>query len=303
MSTTCPQLGANFALHRSSRRRLAVLLLGLATGALGELDPTCRAQADAPTLMRWHYGDGGDGGPNLNEPIVTDRPDFTEASSTVGRGVFQIESGYTYAFDDDGTESTIANSFPEMLIRVGVLADWLELRLAWDYLVEDVGDQRLSGAEDMYLGAKIGLTGQAGLLPEMAIMPQMTVPTGAGVFSAHEVQPGLNWLYGWDVTDTISTGGSTQYNRGSDEDTFNAFTAWSQSWTINYSLADNLGAYTEWFGIFPHSSDTERAQNYFDGGFTVLITDDVQWDIRAGVGLNDAADDYFVGSGLSMRFQ
>jgi len=27
----------------------------------------------------------------------------------------------------------------------------------------------------------------------------------------------------------------------------------------------------------------------------------VQWDVRAGVGLNDAADDYFVGTGLSVR--
>src|SRR5688572_11638984 len=38
---------------------------------------SCRAQA--PTLFQWSYGDGGDGGPDLNEPLVTDRPDFTEA--------------------------------------------------------------------------------------------------------------------------------------------------------------------------------------------------------------------------------
>jgi len=36
---------------------------------------------------------------------------------------------------------------------------------------------------------------------------------------------------------------------------------------------------------------------------TFLSSDDVQWDIRAGVGLNDAADDYFIGTGVSIRFK
>jgi hypothetical protein len=68
-------------------------------------------------------------------------------------------------------------------------------------------------------------------------------------------------------------------------------------------LCDQVGAYTEWFAIIPHSADTAATEQYFDGGFTVLVGNDVQWDIRAGVGLNDAADDYFVGSGLSIRFK
>ena len=50
------------------------------------------------------------------------------------------------------------------------------------------------------------------------------------------------------------------------------------------------------------SADTNRPQNYLNGGFTYLINDDMQWDIRAGVGLNEAADDFFVGSGLSVRY-
>ena len=40
-----------------------------------------------------------------------------------------------------------------------------------------------------------------------------------------------------------------------------------------------------------------------DGGFTLLLNNDVQWDVRAGVGLNDNADDYFAGMGLSLRFR
>jgi hypothetical protein len=264
------------------------------------------AAAQAPTLFQWGYGDGGEGGPDLSEPLVTDRPDFTEASSTVGRGVMQIEGGYTYTYDSDDTGSFKAHSFPETLLRVGVLAEWLEFRIAWNYAEEREtqfgGPSVLStGSEDLYLGFKIGLTGQEGILPEMALVPQMTVPTGSSEFSAGETLPGVNWLYGWDINDWLSTGGSTQANRALDDATGDPFLEMAQSWTINYGLAEWLGMYTEWFVIAPDGADTNPTEHYADGGFTFLVTNNVQLDIRAGVGLNEDADDYFVGSGFAIR--
>ena len=38
----------------------------------------------------------------LDEPLVTDRPDFTESSTTVGQGVVQLEMGYTFTGDSSG---------------------------------------------------------------------------------------------------------------------------------------------------------------------------------------------------------
>jgi outer membrane putative beta-barrel porin/alpha-amylase len=254
------------------------------------------------TLMQWSRGNSFEGGPDLDEPIVTDRPDFTEASVTVGRGVFQIESGYTYSFDNDGTQ-TIGHSYPETLFRLGMFAEWFEWRLAWNYAHEIVEGVERDGAEDLYLGFKLALTPQEGILPEMALVPQMTVPTGGRSFRADEAMPGVNWLYGWDINDWLGTGGSTQFNRTPDDATGEAYTQWAQSWTVNYGLTDRLGAYTEYFGFYPHSADTARVEHYIDGGFTYLFSDDIQWDIRGGVGLNASADDYFVGTGLSLRFK
>lgn len=76
----------------------------------------------------------------------------------------------------------------------------------------------------------------------------------------------------------------------------------AQSWTIAYTLTDKWGAYTEWFALIPDGAEMVRAEHYFNGGFTFLLCDDVQWDIRAGGGLNDAAIDSFFGTGLSIRF-
>ncbi len=253
------------------------------------------------TLFQWSYGTSFSGGPNLSEPLMTDRPDFTEASSTVGRRVLQIESGYTYSFNNDGSTQSIGHTYPESLFRYGFLADWLELRMATNFANQRIDSVSESGMTDLYLGVKLGLTPQEGILPEMALVPQMTVPSGADEFSSDQVLPGLNWLYGWDVNDLISTAGSTQFNRDLDGQTNASYTKWAQSWTIGYSLAEKVGAYTEWFAIFPSSADTEKPQHYFDGGVTYRFTNDIQWDVRGGVGLNEAADDYFVGSGLSIR--
>jgi len=280
---------------------LLVTVLALPTQAQRNYGP-CECQPRG-TLMQWSYGTSFSGGPDLDAPLVTDRPDFTEASSTVGLGVAQLEIGYTYGFDNDGTDQTITHSYAEPLLRVGILADWLEFRIFQSAVTQIENGVEESGATDLYLGFKIGLTPQEGLLPEMALIPQMTVPTGSDDFGSNDVLAGLNWIYGWEVSECIGTAGSTQFNRSEDDTTSRAFTRWAQSWTIAYSLTDRLGAYTEWFGLFPHSADTADTEHYFNGGFTVLLSNDVQWDIRGGVGLNDASEDYFVGTGLSLRFR
>jgi hypothetical protein len=289
--------------HNKSVRFQLPFLAALMVVVAGEPLSVEKCAAQSGTLMRWNSALADEGGPNLDEPMVTDRPDVTEASVTVGQGVVQIENGYTYSFDNDGTDQTIGDSFPETLVRVGVWADWFELRCAYNYAIEQVNGVRDSGSEDLYVGMKIALTGQAGILPEMAIVPQATLPTGDDPFSADEFQPGLNWLYSWDVNDFLSLAGSSQLNRTLEEIVNEAHTEFAQTFSLGYSLGERLGAYTEWFVFVPHSAEDARNEHYFNGGFTFHFTKNVMWDIRAGVGLDDDADDYFAGSGLSFRFQ
>lgn len=251
------------------------------------------------TLFRWR-----ETSPVIAEdsPIVTDRPDFTEASSTVGAGVVQLETGYTFVMDRDGGSTSTQHSVPEALLRLGVYRDWLELRAGWNFSAEYLPAASTSGAEDLYLGAKFGLTLQDGLFPEMSVVPQFTVPTGSGSRTADRVLPGVNLLYGWDLNDFLSAGGSTQFNQTIDGDTGSEFTEWAQSWTFGYTLGEQVGAYTEWFAFFPAGADSAQTEHYLNGGFTLRPTDDTQWDIRIGMGLNDAADDLFCGIGYSVRW-
>ena len=267
------------------------------------------------TLFSWGYGQPNEGGPPpLDEPLVTDRPDFTEASVTVGRGVAQVEAGYTYFSDDDGGATFRAHTFPETLLRVGVLAEWLELRFVWTYVVEETttggATFRDDGGDNLQLGMKIALTPQKGILPEMALIPQMFVPTGSDIFTGgqifptfnDDVLPGLNWIYAWEITDRLSLAGSTQGNRVVDE-TGHGFTLFAQSIAGGLSLTEQLGAYLEWFAFFPHSAvdPAEHEQQFLNGGFTYLVSNNFQLDIRSGLGLNREAENFFTGAGLSIR--
>lgn len=258
------------------------------------------------TLFLWSSAPTASGGPDLAEPLVTDRPDFTEASVTVGKGVAQLEFGYTYTSNTDAAESVASHSFGEALLRYGILEDWLEFRIAvfpvQELTVFEGESNSTAGHEDLYTGFKIALTPQAGLLPEMALIPQMNIPTGSRTFTSDKVEPGLNWIYGWELNDFISTAGSTQGNRRIDVTTGAAYLEMAQSWTVAYHLNEEWGAYTEWFALIPSGADNVHTQHYFNGGLTYLINQNVQFDIRAGIGLNAAADNYFLGTGLSVRF-
>ena len=88
------------------------------------------------------------------------------------------------------------------------------------------------------------------VLPETALILQMTVPTGSSELTADEVLPGVNFVYGWDINDNLSTGGQTQVNRALDDNAGDSYVEFAQSWTVGYSWTDELGSYAEWF-MFP----------------------------------------------------
>ena len=266
----------------------------------------CRVCATTGTLFQWSRGTQSGGGPNLAEPLVTDRPDFTEASVTVGAGVTQFELGYSYFNDRAPGAAFDGHVFPELLLRQGMFADWFEMRVGWTWLsdAEIVGNRKTtrSRSSDLLVGAKIALTPQQGILPEMAIVTQMFLPiSDEPILGGGEVLPGLNWLYSWDLGERLSTAGSSQLLKALDGATGDPFGLFAQSWTLGYSVRDGFGTYLEWFAIIPTGAESETTQHYLNGGFTYLISDNLQLDFRVGVGLSDAADDYFLGPGISVR--
>ncbi len=236
-------------------------------------------------------------------PLVGDRPDFTEATVTVGRGVVQIEFGYTLEYDRPGDEGGWAHSLGEPLLRAGLLADWLELRLGVSPVVERTGvdgGPGETGMEDLYLGLKLALMEQEGVRPAAALIPQMTLPTGSDAFTSDLTLPGVNLTYSWDVTGEVSLAGSTQLNRAAGG-SGGGYPEWAQSLAAGLAVGARTGLYAEWYAFFHREPGDPRTEHYANGGLTRLLAEDFQWDIRAGVGLNESAADMYAGTGASLR--
>jgi hypothetical protein len=244
--------------------------------------------------------------PNEPKPFELDRPDFIEASSTIGLGRVAIESGYTYSFNNDGGLQTISHSYPEALFRIGMLAEWFELRISQNYASErqrtaGVTISDVGGAEDLYLGCKLATTAQAQWLPESALILQMTVDSGDSDFTAGETLPGFNYVYSWQLTEHWDMAGSTAINR-SIETAGNDYAEIAQAWAFGYTVDDDARIYVESYGLLPHNAIDVKPQYYGDLGLSWFITPNLEVDVRFGIGLNDAADDYFTGAGGGIRF-
>jgi len=131
--------------------------------------------------------------PEEEERLDPDRPHFPEASTTVGKGRVVLESGYT--FKEKGS-SFFSHSYPEGLLRIGIFADWFEFRIGQNVFNQERTAAGVrtsaSGPQDLYLGVKLALAEQKHYLPQIALIPQMTVPTGGRAVTAGRVLPGLN---------------------------------------------------------------------------------------------------------------
>lgn len=249
-----------------------------------------------------------------DEPLETDRPDFTEASSVVGRGVLQIETGYTFSFDDEVGTRTRTHTAPEGVFRYGI-TDNVELRTVWNYTWTDSTTagvtEREDGADDLVLGFKFALTRQSGFIPESAIILDMSSPTGGSGITNEKDEFGSNYLYGWDLPGDKYLAGSFGYSTATQITAVPAppgarnldrHGIFHFSVTHGIPIAESWNAYFEYFGLYYHGLDGGRPQNYFDSGLTHLFNNNVQFDVRIGVGLNPSADDLFAGSGMSFRF-
>ncbi|WP_186774873.1 transporter [Allorhodopirellula solitaria] len=279
-------------------------------GACDSLDRDGTCNANRPhqrgtvgSLFRWSAGPGAGELPQPDSPLVSNRPSFTAASSVVGLGVFQIESGYQYTSDDGGGQRKHSSTYPNTQFRYGVFANWLELQCAFDFTSQSINGIDSTSANDLALGFKFGLTPQDHWRPQMALISQMNVGVDRGAGANEDVLPGINWIYSWSIGDSLAVTGSSQFNRAIDGVTDETYNQWAQSGVASYSLSDRASSFGEFYGLYPSNADTAGAQHYFDAGFLYLLSDNVQWDIRGGLGLNDRADDYFAGSGLTVRFR
>lgn len=258
------------------------LALALGCFVLGTLPPDARAQASRP----------------VEEPLVTDRPDFTESAVTVAPRRVQLELGYTFTRVGDEEQHALG----ELLVRAGVLT-WLEARVGLNSFALTRGSAGdADGLEDFTLGLKAVVARPAAdapaLLPEAALLLGADLPTGSDAFGADEIQPGATLALAWEPSNRVGLASNVGWaSLAADGERYGQGTA---SVALGYSIDESLSAYGEWYGLFPETRDGD-ASHYLNGGFAWRLGPDLQLDWRIGLGLGDPDPNWFSGAGLSLR--
>lgn len=239
-----------------------------------------------------------EGWSGLGDSLVTDRPDFTESTSTIPRGHFQIEGGTTVSRVEDADGTT----FGELLVRIGTGERW-ETRLGLgSYARVETPFDEFTGIEDPYAGIKVRFTGDPGDLapgqPAAALLLQTSIPAGDDGLTSDEWVPEAKLALAWELTPRFSLSSNLGYAYAVDADRFHQLSA---SLSGGLSITDRIGSFLEWYG-FSEETEDGPSTHYVNGGVTYLLNSDLQVDARVGTGLNEADPDWFVGIGAGVRF-
>lgn len=235
------------------------------------------------------------------EPLISDRPDFTESAETVPRNQTQIEAGYTFSRSGSTRDHTIG----EVLVR-HALNRRVELRVGLNsyQIVRDPIGGNVSGKDDPSIGFKVKLRDGSEKFalgrPDIALIVATTLPVGSRSLRENRLQPGGKLCLAWPLSSRTGLAANLNYDRASEGG--RSFDQFSASASLGYSLSERVGAFVEVYGFSPGSLGG-RDTKYFDGGLTYSLNPDFQLDVRAGLGLdNRVAPDYFVGAGVARRF-
>lgn len=234
--------------------------------------------------------------------LVTDRPDFTESTDVVGTGVAQLETGIAYEGDGEGSARTRGLTTPQALLRIG-LSRHTELRLGADGFVSETagvgaGAVRTSGGSDFELAVKFHLPTEKRLGIDLAIIPIVSLPIGSSAFTSGGVDPTVKigmargLPAGFDLSGNVNVSSLTEGDA--------RFTQTAVSASFGHDLVKGWGGYWEVYG-FSSVEKAGRPAWTFDTGVTHPVGPNRQVDMTVGYGLTDAAPNWFVSAGFSLR--
>ncbi|MCW3101956.1 MAG: hypothetical protein JWO09_396 [Bacteroidetes bacterium] len=229
------------------------------------------------------------------EPMETDRPDQTECSSIVPLHNLQIETGIVYTRNGKVQERY---NYPTTLFRLGLLPS-AELRIIggeWQAENQRLKDSTSTkGFQPVEIGTKIAVCQEKGIRPQTAFIGHLAfVPGDKQTKNRQAIVPNFRFSMSHSLTEIFSLG----YNLGMEWEPFSAYPVYVYTATFGASLNEKVYAYAEVFGDLAYASYPGCQA---DGGLSYQPLRNLQFDVSAGLGLNDHSDDLYLSFGISWR--
>lgn len=231
-------------------------------------------------------------------PLITDRPDATEAPTVVPQGSLQVETGaFTTSFEDNGIAERVLG-YNTTLLRYGIL-DNLELRVGWNY--EEIRTEFngreiavVSGFSPLLFGAKVAIVEEKGWKPEIGLIGHLFLPFAAGAdFKPEFTSADFRFAF----NHTLSKKSGIAYNIGGQYGGDSPELAYIYTFAYGYAITERLGAYLELYGDVPEDSS---ANHFWDTGLTYAIAPLVQIDATIGQSITEGQD-LLLSVGVSFR--
>jgi len=228
--------------------------------------------------------------------FATDRPDKTEAPTTVDAGHFQFEMDLASFTHDPGTN--VWNVAPFNL-RAGLLHQ-VELSLIFGSYVHEQSTSTLSGVGDFIARLKINLCGNDRGPTAFAFLPFVKFPTNTGGLGNDAVEGGALFPFSVNLPGQFELGMEAGVSFLRNEIGRSYHEEFVNSVPFVREIVARLRAYCEFFS----SLSTERNSDWMDTvdlGLTFAITEDLQLDCGCNLGVTRGADNINA-FGLGFRF-
>ena len=181
---------------------------------------------------------------HAQDRISTDRPDFTGASTTVGVGKWQIETGLSYIV----APGVFGFRAPEALLRFGAGTGW-EARIGlpnWSRV--SVPGAAETGLSDATLGAKFALA-SCGAWTQ-AVIVETTVPTATSDFGSDRWEPAVRYTVSRPIDDRWSVG--SMLSASTRRDSHATVVDGAFTLVFGRALRSDLSTFVEYAGSFPN---------------------------------------------------
>jgi hypothetical protein len=236
--------------------------------------------------------------------LSTDRPDTTESPYSVDAGHVQFETEpLSVALNkSEGVETTVLSSSVNAKVGLTNATDLQLIMEAFPHVSSTEGDvtSKASGLGDVTARFKLNLWGNDGGPGAAALMPFVTVPThNRDVDPKNDFSYGLIAPFGTELLPGWGLGGMLEVDLVRNLADDGHALVFVQTVTVARDLAGPLGGFVE----LVHSVGAEDAtgEAYFDGGLTLGVGPDIQFDAGANVGLSPASEDLRLFLGATFR--
>ena len=229
-------------------------------------------------------------------PIAPNRPGFTNGSATIAPGDALAENGIaqTHALASAGGATTL--DFPETNLRVGVTpALEADIVLPDDFQVRGgnhgFGDGAI-GVKYQFYQSKDGNT-------KASAAPSVSLPTHTAFSSGH-VDPtlllGIQTASGsrWSLASNLILSDPTVNTPDQERRVFTT----TLSGSVAYTLSPKLSVYLDSYDVVPQKGASSPVA---DGGFSYLVSKNLQLDAEVYAGLGGAAPVRILAGGISVR--